>query len=152
VGPATLETAWRWTGGHPLLLREYGSALFELAHAPPSRPRPTETDALCDEAIEVFYQRDGVQTICGEVRMLLEVRFPEALALLEALAAAQPDEAPEVIRPRGGARGSAAATLAGFGLLEDPVLRPRVPELWRSYFKTFTSPAERSTRSGTGGE
>lgn len=152
VGAATREAAWQWTGGHPLLMREYGSALFELAHAPPSRPRTVETDMLRDDAVEVFYRRDAVQTICGEVRMLLELRFPEALGLLTALADAPMDDGWEVVAQRGGPRDKAATVLAGFGLLMDPTARAWVPELWRNYFKSFGSHTGSVIRSGTGGE
>jgi len=152
VGAATRETAWRWTGGHPLLLREYGSALFELAYAPPSRPRPVETDALRDEAAELSWRRDAVQTICGEVETLLHVRFPESLALVEALSDAPAERAREVVEQHGGARDRAAIVLAGYGLIGEQEGRPWVPELWRSYFRTYAPYAGSEPRSGTGGE
>ncbi len=146
VGAATRETAWQWTGGHPLLLREYGSALFELAHAPPSRPRTLETDILRDDAVDIFYGRDGVRTVCGEVRMLLEIRFPEALSLLAALADSPQNKVREVIDRHGGRRGSSAMLLAGFGLLiVDDAHDLRLPRVFATYFRTPTShPLERT--------
>src|SRR5262249_48169382 len=117
-----------------------------------SRPRPVETDGLRDDAVEVFYRRDAVQTICGEVRMLLELRFPEALDLLTALSDAPTEKGREVVARHCGPRSKAAAVLAGFGLLMEPTERPWVPELWRSYFKTFASYTGSVSRSGTGGE
>ena len=137
VGAATRETAWQWTGGHPLLLREYGSALFDLAHAPPSRPRTLETDILRDDAVDIFYGRDGVRTVCGEVRMLLEIRFPEALALLVALADSPQNKVREVVDRHGGLRGSSAMLLAGFGLLIVAGAHDlRLPRVFATYFRT----------------
>jgi hypothetical protein len=88
VGGQSVELGWQLTGGHPLLLRQYGSTLFELAYAPGSHPRPIPTDPICPDAVDVFPSRDAVRTILGEIDTLLAVRFPDSLKLLRALASA----------------------------------------------------------------
>ncbi len=152
VGPATLETAWRWTGGHPLLLREYGSALFELAHAPPSRPRTIETDVIHEEAIDLFHARDGVQTICEEVHVLLDTRFPDALVLMVALANEDHRKAQEVIARHGGPRAEMVTMLAGLGLIHDASGQVWMPEVWRTSFQKLVRSARSAGGGGLGGE
>lgn len=147
IGATTCNTAWRWTGGHPLLLREYGSSLFQLAKA--DYARPVATDPLCEAAAEVFWRRDAVQTICGEVRMLLEVRFPEALALVQEIASLPAEQTRAAIDKHGGPGGKAVETLAGFGLVIDPAGSAWVAEVWRGNFRRDRLGIN---RSGTTGE
>ena len=147
VGSATRDMAWQWSGGHPLLLREYGASLWELAR--PERARPVKTDPLRDRAAEVFWQRDAVQTICDEVRTLLAVRFPEALAMATEIASLPAAKAREAIDRHGGPGSKAAVVLAGFGLLEEPARRAWMAEVWRSEFGLDNLGLK---RSGTDGE
>lgn len=148
VGPATLEAAWQWTGGHPLLLRQYGAALYELAHAPPTRPRPVPTDPIHADAPELFLIRDAVQTICSEVRALLDARFPDSLALLEALADAPPDKAPVIVDRHGGPRGRASMVLRRFGIVYGSAEEPSLPGIYRAEFSISWSGIERSAARG----
>jgi hypothetical protein len=149
VGPATRETAWRWTGGHPLLLRQYGAALYEFAHAPPTRPRPVPTDPIHEDAVELFLQRDAVETIGREVRALLAARFPEALTLLEALADAPHEQARAIVERHGGPRARPINTLVRFGIATGSPVAPSLPEVFRAEFAVSFQGTDRSAASGT---
>ncbi len=122
IDDATLAHARRWTGGHPLLLREYGSALFEVCNEPRSAPRQEQT-------IKVFLERDAVHTICEEIEALLSARFPDAAALLHTLVTAADTEA-AVILARAG---RAAKVLFDFGIVRGVPSAPWVPEVYRYY-------------------
>jgi AAA ATPase domain len=132
-GPGTLEAAWRWTGGHPLLLRQFGAAVHECADHISPRPWPVPTDSLVARATRAFRARSMVETACGEIRSLLSARFPEAEQLLKSIAAVPADEVETVVSAQGGEDAKAVRTLVGFGLLLPGV--PRwVPELYREAF------------------
>lgn len=134
VGAKSIESGWRLTGGHPLLLRQYGSALFELAHAPGSRPRPIPTDPVCLEAVDVFPTRDAVRTILGEIGTLLAVRSPASLTLLRALASADSRHADRVVAEHGGAHSRALRTLLNFGIVQVENGRVWVPKVFGDEF------------------
>lgn len=136
VGPATVSLARRWTGNHPLLLREFGSALHALA-LKAGTPPSVATEALGEAAVSAFLRRDPVQTICGEVEVLLEVRFPEALALLRALASAEEERAARILGKQGAA-GRGAKVLEEFGLVRGGVEGPWVPRVYRDHFRAAT--------------
>lgn len=129
VGGETIELAWRWTGGHPLLLRQFGSALLEIARGRDSAPASSPTDTLREEAVRVFLQRDAVHTIVSEVKALLSSRFPEALWLLQDLADANGGRG--VLEQHGGWVGDAARVLRKFGLLAGTAESPAMPEMIR---------------------
>ncbi len=148
VGAATRETAWQWTGGHPLLLRQYGAALYELAQAPPSRPRPVPTDPIHEDAVELFLKRDAVHTICSEVRALLDARFPEALSLLEALADAPPEQARAIMERHGGPSARGVTVLSRFGLMMGKAEQPSLPRVYRAEFSVLWPRIRRSVARG----
>jgi hypothetical protein len=130
---ATIQLALRWTGGHPLLLREYGSALHEAGRA--SRAAlPIFSETLNERAVPLFLRRDAVHTICGEVEALLETRFPESLALLRAVAAAPDQDARDTLERHGGGGGKFAKVLFDFGLLRATSEAPWLPLVYRDYF------------------
>lgn len=148
MGPATLETAWRWTGGHPLLLRQYGSSLFELAYTPPSRSRPVPTDPIHDEAVESFVLRDAVHTISVEIQHLLDLRFPAALVLLIELASAPEVQGGSIVERHGGPRAPSMNVLLRFGLIGDEPTRPRLPEILRQELAIYSHSDDRSESIG----
>lgn len=150
VGPATLETSWRWTGGHPLLVRQYGAALFELAHAPPTRPRPVPTDPVHQDAVEVFLVRPAVYTICTEVHALLEARYPESLALIEALSQASQAQTGAIVERHGGARSRALHVLSRFGTVGGDPGAPWVPGVFREWFAPSPQENRSPSRSASG--
>lgn len=130
---ATIQLALRWTGGHPLLLREYGSALHEAGRT--SRAAlPISTETLHERALPLFLRRDAVHTICGEVETLLETRFPESLALLRSLAAAPDQDARDTLERHGGGGGRFAKVLFDFGLLRGTPEVPWLPLIYRDHF------------------
>lgn len=122
IEDATIAHARRWTGGHPLLLREYGSALFEVCREPRSAP-------LQEQTTKVFLERDAVHTICEEIEALLSARFPDAAALLHALVTAAEGDAPAIVARAG----KAAKVLFDFGIVRGTAEAPWVPEVYRHY-------------------
>jgi hypothetical protein len=150
VGPKTRDTAWQWTGGHPLLLRQYGAALYELAHDPPSRPRPVPTDPIHEDAVELFLKRDAVYTICTEVHALLDARFPGALALAEELAEAPEPEASLIVSRHGGARSRALQLLSRFGIVAEGDAAPWIPWVYRESLAPFYLGDHSAERSAFG--
>lgn len=149
VGPATLADAWLWTGGHPLLARQYGAALFDLAHAPPSRPRPVPTDPIHKDAGEVFLARAAVQTICTEVLALLEARFPEALALLAAIARSPASTTGALGTHPRAERARGSQVLARFGLLREDPEGWWIPGAFRDAFAASSRGPEAMSRSAS---
>ena len=63
VDDITMEEALSWTGGHPSLLREYGSSLWEAA-GPTRGAIPREVATVRMRALDLFLGRDAVHTIC----------------------------------------------------------------------------------------
>jgi hypothetical protein len=127
----TAELAWRWTGGHPLLLRQFGSALLEIARRRESAPASSPTDLLREEAVNVFLERDAVRTIVAEVKALLSSRFPEALALLQELADTNGDGTELLLVQHRGWNGDAERVLRNFGLLAGTAEHPTMAEAIR---------------------
>ncbi len=128
VGPRSVEQARAWTGGHPLLLRQWGSVLWSVAQKRRSR-WGASTDALLEGVEGDFRGRDTVMTVAREVIDLLQTREPSSFALLEELAmAAAPGE---VIARAGGLSAPACQTLIRYGILaQDPLALPRFLTDW----------------------
>lgn len=147
VGPETVETAWRWSGGHPLLHRQIGSTLLEVARKREG-VSPVPTDPLCEEAIGAFLNRDAVHTIVAEVKALLASRFPDALALLHDLAEVNGHGPDVALDPYDGWSGDAARVLRNFGLVFGTADHPTMAEVLRRRMAR-TSP-ERRTKGGRG--
>jgi hypothetical protein len=135
IGSETKEAAWDMTRGHPLLLRQYGSALLERAAARehPSYPRPT--DPLRDEATRAFLERGVVRSLVAEILSILASRFPEALSLLRELTSPVVDVADltKIFERHGGWDGDAALTLRNFGIVQgDDMESPFIADVfWR---------------------
>ena len=131
VGTGSIDLGWQLTGGHPLLLRQFGSILFELAYSPGSRPRPIPTDPVCMYAIDIFPTRNAVRTIVGEIETLLAVRFAASLTLLRALASGDTNR---VVHDHGGMNSRALHVLLHFGIVQMQDGRVWVPEIYRHEF------------------
>ncbi|KYF89779.1 hypothetical protein BE17_45115 [Sorangium cellulosum] len=121
VGPETATLARAWTGGHPLLHRQFGSALREEVrlHAPRSLAKEP-TDPHREGAVERFLGRQAVLDVDREIIALLSKRYPDAYTLLLDLVES-PDPATAVKRS-GGPQGSGARMLRNFGLLDEATL------------------------------
>ncbi len=114
IGPASAELAQRWTGGHPLLHRQFGSAL-RTATRMQNAAWGAPTDPTAKQAPSRFLEREAVLDVMREVVALLRKRYPAALEVLVALAhGASWDDA---VAERGGADGEAGRTLRNFGLV-----------------------------------
>jgi len=128
VGESSRHTAWRWTAGHVLLLRQFGSALLETAHRRGGTPS-RRTDALCDEAVDAYLDRSKVRGITGDVLDLLSRRSPPAYALLRDLLASRKTAAS--FARHGGWHGEGARTLRRLGILLGSSADPFVSETLR---------------------
>lgn len=138
VGPETASLARDWTGGHPLLHRQLGSALLEKSRAQKGASREhVATDPFCREALDLFLARDAVTTICREVSYLLSSRYPEAEALLERLCCTSPQEAARFVKERGGWLRAEARLLRNLGLLLGDSGSLWIPEVFRWYLRTL---------------
>lgn len=139
AGPATLDAALRWSGGHPMLLRQFGSSLLSVARTSIRDDGPLPTDPFVERALDAFLERDAVLEMCREVEHLLADVYPDAASFFWRLVGDLP---PEDIRDPsggdlrngieqlGGWRSPAAQTLRNLGLLQGPPEAPTVPELW----------------------
>src|SRR5262249_22696888 len=114
VGPVSAAMAQRWTGGHPLLHRQFCSALRSVTrmrdaawHAP--------TDPVAEQVPPRIVERDAVLEVMREVVLLLRKRYPSALAVLAGLAHGGSWE--DAVTESGGGDGVAARTLRNFGLV-----------------------------------
>ncbi|WP_428265969.1 AAA family ATPase [Haliangium sp.] len=126
VGDATRAHAYRWTGGHPALLRQFGSALLEVARAEREHASDIETDRLDLEVVaERFLERGKVEEIQDEVFGLIRARYPRAHALLSDLIRCDsPAEMSATIRRHGGWHDQATRVLRRFGHLSGSLRQP----------------------------
>jgi hypothetical protein len=113
VGAESARLAFTWTGGHPLLQRQFGSELRAQVRAR-NADWGAVTDAFGQETLAPYRGRDAVQEVVRETVALLHKRYPQAYALLEELAHG-PREA--AVGAHGGVDGEAARVLANFGLV-----------------------------------
>jgi hypothetical protein len=128
AGPATLEAALRWSGGHPMLLRQFGSALLSVAGASIRSTGPLPTDPFVERAIDAFLERDAVLEMCREVEHALAEVYTDAGAafwkLIEAPSSNDSEAEERHLRTRieehGGWRSPAIQTLRNLGLLQGP--------------------------------
>jgi hypothetical protein len=120
VGNPTVERAREWSAGHPLLLRQYGSALWGLAQ---SRGWGVDTDTLLASADLRFEGREAVETVARETTTLLRDRYPDAFRLLEDLALGGLQ--PGTLAAHGGEEGAAWRRLRNFGVVGEGGQVPR---------------------------
>jgi hypothetical protein len=114
VGPASAALAQRWTRGHPLLHRQFGSALRSLTRMQ-NASWGAPTDPHAEQAPSRFLEREAVLDVMREVVALLRKRYPSALDVLVGLAHGASWE--DVLAERGGPEGGAGRTLRNFGLV-----------------------------------
>jgi tetratricopeptide (TPR) repeat protein len=146
VGPETACLARHWTGGHPLLHRQFGSALLEKGRANRMvTPEPVATDVFCHDALNLFLARDAVTTICREVSHFLATSYPDAAALLEYLCCQGPEEAMRRVKDRDGWLRVEARLLRNFGLLSEDSGTLTVPEVFRWYLRTLMPQVQNRT-------
>jgi hypothetical protein len=131
IGHRSGERARIWTGGHPMLHRQFGAALWTLMR---SRKYGwgTDSDQLLDAADDSFVARKDVSAIARELRELLRQRYPDALRLLVDLIHSDPNEA---VALHGGPASDAYVLLKNFGVLGDEA--NTVPRYLRWYFKRY---------------
>jgi len=114
VGPRSLALAWEWSGGLPLLHRQFGSALLEVSREHNAAPR--RSDSYAEEAASRYLERDTVLETAREIWRLLDSRYPEAATLLADLAAGR------AVSPDA----SGTRSLRRFGLLSPGFALPRL--------------------------
>jgi hypothetical protein len=114
VGPASVAIAQQWTGGHPLLHRQFGSALRSVTRMQDVK-WGAPTDPIAQQAPSRFVEREAVLDVMREVVALLRKRYPSALDALVGLAHGAGWE--DVLAERGGSNGDAGRTLRSFGLV-----------------------------------
>jgi len=114
VGPASAVIAQRWTGGHPLLHRQFGSALRSVTRAQDAS-WGAPTDPLVEQAPARFLEREAVLEVMREVVALLRKRYPAALEVLAGMAYGTSWE--DMLAGRGGPDGDTGRTLRSFGLV-----------------------------------
>jgi hypothetical protein len=125
VGHETAKLAHTWTGGHPMLHRQFGAALREeVRRRVPDASWKTPTDTHCNGAVERFRDRDTVLTVDREIIDLLKKRYRATYELLLDLVEGR-DAAAAVTRS-GGLHGAGARMLRNFGLLDETTLA--IPE------------------------
>lgn len=145
VGERSKRLAYQWTGGHPLLHRQFGSALLELARTYEHDSDRVATDPFCEAALDVFLSRDTVMTISHEVSDLLLQRYPGAADRLHELSFASPQEVSRLIENRGGWHRADLRILRNFGLLLGSAAEPWIPEVFRWFARTIESYNRRIT-------
>ncbi|MEO7596153.1 MAG: hypothetical protein ABI134_33395 [Byssovorax sp.] len=137
VGPMTQELAWKWTGGHPLLHRQFGSALLKVARDGQEQSGIIPTDPLCESALEPFLDREAIVDTCREIFDLLSTRYSRSAVLLEELARKSADEGAEIILRHGGFAGPSTKILRNFGLIAGTANTPVLPDAIRWYTVTY---------------
>jgi len=152
MGSETLQLARHWTGGHPRLEREFGSALLEVVRrdgvltasgAAPSEASHLGTDPYREMALDRFLDRQEVLTIGREISHLLSTRYPEAFALLEGLVATDPADRGPYLGRHGGWHRPGNRILRNFGLIQGHREQPELPAFLVWYLQTFEEPVLR---------
>ncbi len=115
VGPESARVAYEWTGGHPLLHRQYGAALQHVVQAE-TNTWNAATDAYAEACLSGYRERDAVLDVMRELVDLLTKRYPGALRRLMSLATGIVDS-----RPKDGTE----HMLERFGLVSESGLPPR---------------------------
>ncbi len=142
VGDETVALAHHWTGGHPMLLRQFGSALLQEVRRQHGDGRlGVATDPYREEAARLFIERRHVHTISREILDLLGKRFPAAHSLLLELVAAEGHRLDLTVPSV--AQGDAAHVLRSFGILDGAT--HSVPEHLVWYAKMLL-PAQRRAK------
>jgi hypothetical protein len=114
VGRNTTALAAQWTGGHPLLHRQFGSAVRRLVREHDLSWK-AKTDEFLEHAPARFEEREAVVEVMREIVALLGKRYPGTLEVLERMAMGAPWAT--ALAKRGGPNGDAGRVLQNFGLV-----------------------------------
>lgn len=129
----TLALVYEWTGGHPFLLRQFGSAFWQVI-APETRPGPhTSMQPFHEQALEAFLERDAVVETCREVEDLLASRGKADASTFWRVAAGS--SVPSTYWDD-----RAAVQWRKLGLLAGTREQPEVARVWR-WWAAFAAPA-----------
>lgn len=142
IGEKLLDLAFEWTGGHPRLHREFGSALLAVARASVSASHwiskgHIEVDHLAEQALDQFLERQDVLTICREIFHLLGERYPSSSTLLAELAPLGTEERANLLASRDGWKRPENRILRDFGLVQGSLGAPHIPLFLTWYLQTF---------------
>ncbi|MEZ4406198.1 MAG: hypothetical protein R3A52_06965 [Polyangiales bacterium] len=142
VGARSVARAITLTGGHPRLLRVYGSRLFELCHAGHgTREWLRDADPFADRAAEAFLAHRDTREIAEEVVDILQARYPDVLELLREIAIGGASAAD--LRAH---MAEAVTRAQEFGLLFGA--DDAVPEYLRRYLQRYTAPSQMRRAAG----
>jgi hypothetical protein len=125
------DMALEWSGGHVILLRQFGSALLEV-----SRQGEGGLAAASDQAIvDAYLDRQMVEKMFEETFTLLSVRYPESYALLLDLlrADSSAERLAETVAAHGGWIAPPARSLRNFRVLTGTASAPAMPRWLRWY-------------------
>lgn len=136
VGSTTLSTAMEWTLGHPLLHRQFGSALWRILRRGNRTADKLPSDPHLKKAQHVFCELDAVRTICQEIRALLSEKYPESYSLLRYLTEGLAGDASDIFAMHGGYGAGPSRVLRHFGLLGGTEQSPVLPGILRWYLKS----------------
>jgi len=144
IGDETVERAWRWSGGHPSLHRQFGSAVMAAAHRLKVGGRPIHTDdQLLATAEDIYLDEKTLasETIPEEVWDLLSKRYPASWEMFVAMCRdpAALEKAP------GGWRSKEARLLRNFGLIQGSRSDPWVAETFRSYVLAWVPAGDKAS-------
>lgn len=114
IGPSSADLARRWTGGHPLLHRQFGSALRSVAREKKG-DWGVPTDPIAPLTPMRFREREAVLDVMREVVALLRKRYPSALDMLTDMAHGRSWD--DTLIDHDGPDGGAGRTLRNFGLV-----------------------------------
>lgn len=114
VGHRTRSLAYDWTGGHPLLHRQFGSAVLEVMRASDalSAQASSRTDPYREEGLANLKKRQLARDVPREVLDLLRQNYPDAYELFLDLSLEDDLEGVWAVHERSGQE-----TLERFGLL-----------------------------------
>lgn len=139
VGSESAREAFEWTGGHPLLHRQFGSAL-RGATREGDATWGAATDRFSSSALVRYRDRDAVLEVLREVVALLRKRYPEGYDLFRDLAEGYSWD--DVVT---GHSGEAARTLSNFGLLRSD---HTIAETYRWYLNQLAPSAPPLKQTG----
>lgn len=133
--PEHLDLAFIWTGGHPALLRQFGSAAFQSLRS----VNAIHTDVLdSDEMLDDVLDRELFRTVARDIVGLLWRKDRAAHELLVALA--QSDDAAGCIERHGGRRGAPLRILRRLGVVFGDRAAPRLPLFLSNYLRSYHTP------------
>lgn len=136
VGHRTTAQALLLTSGHPLLHRQYGSTLLQMASGLRVGGEKVYTDTYFEGAAEPFYQRGAVRDVCNDILHLLSVHYRGAYDLLQDLTSKTPAESFAVHAWNS----PGAAVLRNFGILSGTAEVPTLPSALVQYTRSYQAP------------